>query len=224
MLKGPLGPLRPVLRPIYRRLLDSGGSGPSSASAVLDAIDMSGRPVRPILRSEFDAMAAADPYYKGRWRYTSVALAEAAKLIVRDDLRTALEVGAPVKPILTGAHVMDYRLREELDPSVDITVHDATKVPWPFEDKQFGLFIALQVFEHLGKRQPDAFGEVRRVARHAIISLPIGWDMGDPKNIHHKIPEERVLSWFAPTVPTRILEGNPGPKKRVVYVFEDLEP
>jgi hypothetical protein len=223
-LKGPLRPLRPVLRPIYRRFLASDESGPTSGSAVPQSIDMTGRPVRPILKSEFDAMAAADPYYKGRWRYTSVALAEAAKLIVRDDLRTALEVGAPVKPILTGAHVMDYRLREELDPGVEISVHDATKVPWPFEDKQFGLFIALQVFEHLGQRQPEAFGEVRRVARHAIISLPIDWDMGNPKNIHHMIPEERVLSWFAPVVPTRILEGNPGPKKRVVYVFEDLEP
>jgi hypothetical protein len=216
--------LRPVLRPIYRRFLASDESGPTSGSAVPQSIDMTGRPVRPILKSEFDAMAAADPYYKGRWRYTSVALAEAAKLIIRDDLRTALEVGAPVKPILTGAHVMDYRLREELDPGVEISVHDATKVPWPFEDKQFGLFIALQVFEHLGQRQSEAFGEVRRVARHAIISLPIDWDMGNPKNIHHMIPEERVLSWFAPVVPTRILEGNPGPKKRVVYVFEDLEP
>ena len=161
-------------------------------------------------------MAAADPYYKGRWRYTSVALAEAAKLIVRDDLGTALEVGAPVKPILTGAHVMDYRLREELDLHVDITVrYDATKVPWPFEDKQFGLFIALQVFEHLGQRQPEVFGEVRRVARHAIISLPIDWDMGNPKNIHHMIPEEMVLSWFAPVVPTRILEGQAEEARRL---------
>jgi hypothetical protein len=33
-----------------------------------------------------------------------------------------------------------------------------------------------------------------------------------------------VLAWFAPTVPTRILEGNPGPKKRLVFVFENLAP
>jgi len=212
------------VRPIYRRLLGSRGSRPISPDDVLESVDMSGRPVRPILRAEFDAMAAADPYYKGRWRYTSVALAEAAKLIVRDDIRTALEVGAPVKPTLTGADVMDYRLREELDPGVEITVHDATMVPWPFADKQFGLLIALQVFEHLGTRQPEAFGEVRRVARHAIISLPIDWDMGDPFNVHHMIPLERVLAWFAPTVPTRILQGNPGPKKRLVFVFENLAP
>ena len=176
-----------------------------------------------MLHSEFDEMAVEHPYYKARWRYTSVALAEAAKLIVRDDLRTALEVGAPVKPVLTGAHVMDYRYREELDPSVPVTVHDATVTPWPFEDKQFGLFIALQVWEHLGSGQAAAFREVRRVARHAILSLPIDWDMEDPSDIHHGISEEQVLSWFAPIEPTRIVQGNPGPRRRrLVFVFEDL--
>ena len=210
-----------MVRPMYRRLFEP--PSPPTSDDVLRSIDMTGRPVRPMLRSEFDEMAEAYPYYKGRWRYTSVALAEAAKLIVRDDLRTALEVGAPVKPILTGAHVMDYRYREELDPSVPVTVHDATQVPWPFEDKQFGLFIALQVWEHLGSGQRDAFREVRRVARHAILSLPIDWEMTDPSDIHHKISEEKVLSWFAPIEPTRIVEGNPEPRRRrLVFVFEDL--
>lgn len=213
-------PLRPVVRPLYRRLF--GPPPPVSADAILASIDTSGRPVRPMLRSEFDEMAAANPYYAGRWRYTSVALAEAARLIVRDDLRTALEVGAPVKPILTGAHVMDYRYREELDPGVELTVHDATSVPWPFQDKQFGLFVALQVFEHLGSAQREAFGEVRRVARHAILSLPIDWEMANPSDIHHQISEEKALSWFAPIEPTRILEGNPGRRRRLVFVFEDL--
>lgn len=209
-----------MVRPLYRRLF--GPPLPVSADAILDSIDTSGRPIRPMRRSEFDDMTAANPYYKGRWGYTSVVLAEAARLIVRDDLRTALEVGAPVKPILTGAHVMDYRFREELDTSVDVTVHDATNVPWPFEDKQFGLFIALQVFEHLGSAQREAFREVRRVARHAILSLPIDWEMANPSDIHHQISEEKVLSWFAPIEPTRILEGNPGRRRRLVYVFEDL--
>jgi methyltransferase family protein len=210
-----------VVRPVYRTLFPP--PVPITPDTILASIDTSGRPVRPMLRSEFDEMAAGNPYYKGRWRYTSVVLAEAAKLIVRDDLRTALEVGAPVKPVLTGAHVMDYRFREELDSSVEVTVHDATDVPWPFEDKQFGLFIALQVWEHLGSGQRDAFREVRRVARHAILSLPIDWDMDDPSDIHHGISEEQVLSWFAPIEPTLILEGNPGPRRRrLVFVFEDL--
>ena len=79
-----------------------------------------------------------------------------------------------------------------------------------------------QVFEHLGDRQAEAFLEVCRVARHAIISLPIDWEMDDPTNIHHQISNEKALSWFAPVVPTRVELGNPGPRKRLVYVFENL--
>lgn len=223
-LRRRLGPLRAMLRPIRRVLLDFQESRPSRSDAVLESLDLRDRPIRPMSRSEFFAMAAAEPYYRGRWRYTAVALAEAASLIVRHDITTALEVGAPVKPILTGAHVMDRRHRAALDPSVEVTIHDATVVPWPFEDKRFGLFVALQVFEHLNGRQSEAFREVRRVARHAIISVPIDWEMDDPTNVHHMIPEERVLSWFAPVLPTRRLEGNRGSRRRVVYVFEDLAP
>ena len=107
-------------------------------------------------------------------------------------------------------------------PSVPITVHDATQEPWPFEDKSYDLFVALQVFEHLGDRQPEAFREVRRIARNAILSLPIDWEMDDPTNCHHRIPNERVLSWFAPIVPTRVVEGSGGKRRRLIYVFEDL--
>jgi len=78
------------------------------------------------------------------------------------------------------------------------------------------------VFEHLGTRQPEAFLEVRRVARNAILSLPIDWVMADPRNCHHLVTEERVLGWFAPVVPTKVVVGNPGHRKRLIYVFEDL--
>jgi Methyltransferase domain len=105
---------------------------------------------------------------------------------------------------------------------VPATIHDATVIPWPFADRSFDLFLALQVFEHLKDRQPEAFLEVRRIARHAILSLPIDWVMEDPRNKHHMIPHERVMSWFAPVTPTRILEHTTGTRKRLIYVFEDL--
>ena len=82
--------------------------------------------------------------------------------------------------------------------------------------------MALQVFEHLGTSQRAAFAEVCRVARHAIISLPIEWEMDDPRNPHHGITHERVLSWFAPIEPTRVIVGNPGYRQRLIYAFEDL--
>lgn len=222
LLKRVLRPFRPWLYPIYRRWQLRTGAVEPNWDEVLRLVESSGSPIRPLRREEFDAMAEANPYYQGRWRYTSRALLEAGRLIARDKLTSALEVGAPVQPVIVGAHVMDYRARDELEAGVPVTIHDATIVPWPFEDKQFDLFIALQVWEHLGTRQAEAFREVRRVARHAILSLPVNWEMANPADIHHMISEERVLSWFAPVVPTRIFEGNPGPKKRLVYVFEDL--
>jgi hypothetical protein len=36
------------------------------------------------------------------------------------------------------------------------------------------------------------------------------------------ISNEQALSWFRPWRPTRIEVGNPGPRTRLVYVFEDL--
>ncbi len=214
--------MRPWLRPVWYRLLDVVGRVERDPDRVLASLDLKGRPIRPIGRAAFDDMVRAFPYYRGRWGYMSAALAQAG-LIIRDrDVRTALELGAPVAPILTGAHVMDYKARPELDPTVPITIQDATVVPWPFEDKAFDLFIALQVFEHLKDRQPEAFREVRRIARNAILSLPIDWQMDDPRNCHHMIPEERVLSWFAPVVPTRVIEGTTGKRRRLIYVFEDL--
>jgi hypothetical protein len=46
--------------------------------------------------------------------------------------------------------------------------------------------------------------------------------MDDPRNCHHMISNEQALSWFRPWRPTRIEVGNPGPRTRLVYVFEDL--
>lgn len=178
--------------------------------------------IRPLTRPEFDTMVELMPYYRGRWVYTSIVLAQAADLILRHRLRTALELGAPVRPVIVGADVMDRGARPQLDPSVSIKVHDARTIPWPYDDRSYDLFIALQVFEHLGDSQREAFMEVRRIARHAILSLPIDWQMDDPNHSHHGITNERVLSWFAPIVPTRVLAGNRGARKRLVYVFEDL--
>ena len=39
---------------------------------------------------------------------------------------------------------------------------------------------------------------------------------------HHAVSNERALSWFAPTVPNRVVLGNTGPRKRLLYVFENL--
>lgn len=184
-----------------------------------------GTSIRVITEPEFEAVAATAPkYYKGRRRYISAAATAADDLIGRYGLSTALELGPHLRPLIVGADVMDRNQPEDLIDAGTVVVHNAINAPWPFEDGAYDLFVALQVFEHIVGGQEIAFREVRRVAKHAVISLPIDWVMQDPTNCHHMISNERALSWFAPVEPTRILVGNEAPGKRLIYVFENLTP
>lgn len=232
-LKRLLRPVRPVLLPIWQRIRPfveptqrrpSIGAPPSVVAVGPKLAHVTPeRPIRPIVKREFDAMAQAFPYYKGRWGYVSVACQQAGELIDTYGLRSALELGPHLRSVIVGADVMDRRTPPELEVEGRVIVHDATETPWPIGDKRYDLFVALQVFEHLKDKQNAAFAEVRRVARHAIISLPIDWVMDDPTNCHHRISHERALEWFHPAVPTRVAHDTTGHRKRLIYVFENLE-
>lgn len=50
--------------------------------------------------------------------------------------------------------------------------HDARNCPWPFEEKQFDVFVALRVFQHLTPKQEDAFLESFRIAKKIILVVP----------------------------------------------------
>lgn len=232
-LKRWLHPLRPVLLPIWRPIrpyVQRSSRLPSRRTVAARRIAADRRRmearlgrIRPINESEFAVLIERYPYYRKRWQYTAAAGREASDLIARHHLRTALELGPHIRPLIVGADVMVLSRNEELDAEGAVIPHDARRVPWPVADHAYGLFVALQVFEHLVGHQEVAFREVCRVARNAIISLPIEWVMDDPSNCHHMITHERALSWFAPRVPTRVVEGNPGPRRRVIYVFEGLD-
>jgi hypothetical protein len=181
-------------------------------------------PIRPLTKAEYEVVARRYPYYRTRGRYLSVAASLAGDLIAAHGLRSALELGPNLQPLVVGADVMDVRALPELQlrPPARFLLHDATQPAWPIADKQYDLFVALQVFEHLRHEQNVAFMEACRVAKYALISVPIDWEMDDPRNCHHRISEERALSWFRPFSPTRVVVGNPGPRKRLIYVFENL--
>jgi hypothetical protein len=231
-LKRVLRPFRPVLGPIWRRiaplrrwsvylqLLPSRLAG--GASDTFDAVVGRPRPIRPLRRHEIDTLTRTIRYYRPRGEYMGAACRIASDVIRRRHLRTALELGPHLRSVIVGADTMELKANPALLAEGRQFLHDASSTPWPFEDKAYDLFVALQVFEHLGPRQSEAFREVRRVARNAIISLPIDWVMEDPANCHHQLSEERALSWFLPVVPTRVVVGNGGAKKRLIYVFEDL--
>lgn len=187
---------------------------------------LKGRPgpaIRPMTRKEFASLRKRHDYYRGRAPYLSTAARLIAELVEREGLTSALELGPHLRPMVTGADVLELTERPVPEGARRLILHDATITPWPVEDAAYDLFVGLQVFEHLGGGQGAAFAEVRRIARHAVISLPIDWDCKDPNNCHHMISHERALSWFAPRVPDRIVEGNPGPNMRLIYVFEHLD-
>jgi hypothetical protein len=231
-VKRTLRPLRPILRPVWVRV-----------KPVLEPSKKQKQPARPnvwrgpertpspdapihvLTEAEFEAVAATAPtYYEGRRSYVSAAARMADDLIARHDLRSALELGPHLRSLIVGADVMDRAEAPDLQSEGRVIVHDATVTPWPIADRAYDLFVGLQVFEHLTGAQREAFLEVRRVARHAVISLPIDWVMPDPANVHHQISRETALGWFAPVVPTHIEVGNTGPRTRLIYVFEDLAP
>jgi hypothetical protein len=223
--------LRPVwhrVRPLFNRELPD--SIPTTLertwAAAVDGVRRAAgrRPpaIRPLRRYELVDLAAAEPYYRVRTAYMGAAGDVAEEMIRRKRLRTALELGPHLRSLIKGADVMDVAVNPAIEAEGRLIAANATVTPWPFEDKTYDLFVALQVFEHLGSRQPEAFREVRRVARNAILSLPIDWVMADPTDLHHGLSNETVLGWFAPVTPTQVLVGNGGQRKRLLYVFEDL--
>jgi hypothetical protein len=235
-IKRGLGPLLPVVQTMLQGIrafwnsravlsvrIAVGRAGYALPEAVRIARRRPEPPIRALRRYEFDALVQRAPYYRPRWRYLSSVGRIANSLIAKHGMRTALELGPHLRPVIIGSDAMDRHSQPELHSEGRVFIHDATTIPWPFEDKQYDLFVALQVFEHLGDEQAAVFREVRRVAKHAEISVPIDWVMDDPRNCHHRISNEKALSWFAPVVPTRIAVGNGGRRTRLIYVFENFE-
>jgi hypothetical protein len=101
------------------------------------------------------------------------------------DPKSVLELGTNGMPMFDECDTMG------LDKS-DI-IHDATQIPWPCTDKQYDLFIACQVWEHLATSQAEAFKEVMRVSKYAILSFPYLWKHGDA--MHRGITREQIDGW-----------------------------
>jgi len=138
-----------------------------------------------------------EEYYAGRWAYFQ----EVIKMAGEINPRSVLELGPALFPVVKNSDIMCKPEVDKWGVPADIQameyLHDATITPWPVR-KKYDLFIALQVFEHLTGRQAQAFQEVKRIARYAILSLPYKWDCPlDDANYpeHHMISESTILSW-----------------------------
>jgi len=166
--------------------------------------------------AEFRRLRDADPYYKNRWPY----LSEASRQVRSLSPSTALELGPYRRPLFAGSDVMD--LRDNLLGESVTWQWDATNTPWPVADKAYDVFIALQVWEHLGGAQARAFAEVQRVARSAVLSFPYKWRLKDTSNCHHGIDQAKILAWTKGVKPKRsVIVDKPNPAtRRMICVYD----
>ncbi len=166
--------------------------------------------LQTISEADVRRLAADDPYWRGRWEYLSVAAEFARDL---PGVQKVLEIGPYTQPLVIGADTMDRRVwpggHEPTFP------HDATKTPWPIADGAYDLIVALQVWEHLTGFEREAFGELVRVARWAILSLPWGWP-GD--NTHSGIDWPTVNEWTGNRMP--VCRRICGKLPRMVVLFK----
>lgn len=168
-----------------------------------------------ITYNQYLQKVAEDDYYKNRWTYFEKVIEEAVKL----SPTSVLEVGARSFPIFPECVTMDKR-----DKWLPTVVQDAGTVPWPFKDKQFDLFIALQVWEHLDGKQIEAFKEVKRVAKTAIMSFPYKWKITEPDAEHSNLDESVFTKWTNNEPCKTFIIGTPVRSvKRIIYVFDNLQ-
>lgn len=175
--------------------------------------------LQPLTAQEFGKLKVKDPnYYTGRWPYLEVAMEMAMEVPVEK----VLELGPYRRPLYLGCDIMD-RHNYLAAGKVDL-VCDASKTPWPVEDSSYDLFVALQVWEHLGTAQAAAFKEVQRVAKRAVLSFPFEWKLQETSNCHHNVTAATIAKWTGGIAPVKkVVVSRPDANYRrmvCLYVFD----
>ncbi|NLX95848.1 MAG: hypothetical protein GXY83_06705 [Rhodopirellula sp.] len=141
--------------------------------------------MQPINYADYCRARRDERYLRHRWGYYRQVIAMAMPLAPR----TVLEIGPGPLPLFPNGDRLDVLAR--FRPTY---LHDATAVPWPVATKAYDLAIALQVWEHLDGRQYAAFQELRRTARHVILSVPYRWGR-HASSSHRGIDDAVVRTW-----------------------------
>lgn len=167
-------------------------------------------------------------YYIGRWEYFK----EVLKIISNENVKSVIELGPGLLPIVKNSDVI---INPEEDSfgrpnefSGKVFTFDATTKPWPIKDKEYDLFIALQVWEHLDNKQSRAFRQVMRVSKMAVLSFPYNWEGGEEKpshRAHRLIDREIIEDWTLHIKPENVIEiARTGPEfnkgPRIIYFWK----
>lgn len=122
-----------------------------------------------------------------RWDYYS-RVVELIKGLAIDDAAQILEMGTMGIPCVENSHTIDYEEKWAFPGKKPTIVHDARQFPWPFANKQYELFIALRVFQHLVPVQRECVKEAMRIAQKVILVVPNSYD----SPVH---PESRGITY-----------------------------
>lgn len=166
-----------------------------------------------LTRIDFEAMRALDKYYANTERWDLYAAAIRLLEAIDPNPAKVLELGPYKLPLVSHCATMDMRRR----PTI---LHDARETPWPVKNGEFDVFVALQVWEHLGDQQIPAFDEVRRIAKTALLSFPFLWNCKSNPS-HHMIDSETIARWTRQYQPTssEVIPSKSG-YRRVLYRFD----
>lgn len=122
-----------------------------------------------------------------RWDY-HYRVIEMVKAIGINQPNKVLEMGTMGVSCVKNGHTIDYLERWDFEGKNPDYTHDARLIPWPIVDKQYEVFIALRVFQHLVPVQPQAVLEAFRIARKVIMVIP-------ERYANPVIPESKGISY-----------------------------
>lgn len=108
---------------------------------------------------------------ENRWDYHCRTI-ELIKSLNIQNSNEVLEMGTMGVSCVKGSDTIDYSERWDFPGKKPTYIHDARSLPWPVKDKQYEVFVALRVFQHLIPCQKECTLEAMRIAKKVIIIVP----------------------------------------------------
>lgn len=122
-----------------------------------------------------------------RWDYHH-RVVELLKSLNINEPTKILEMGTMGITCVKESQTIDFLERWDFEGKSPTYPHDARNIPWPIEDKQFEVFIALRVYQHLVPKQKEAFQEALRIAKKVIIVV-------DPVYNNSVLPQSKGITY-----------------------------
>jgi hypothetical protein len=156
--------------------------------------------------------------FKGRWVYMKPVIDELKKM----SPESALELGSYKISLMDFSDNMGLD-SEYFDPENLKNKHfifDARNTPWKdIKDKEYDVFVALQVLEHLSPNQSEVFNEIKRISKKCILTLPYKWDCPTNKT-HHNITDKIISNWTNNIEPyKKLVLGDNSKRLRIMLCY-----